>query len=355
MDLNTTHTANIFQAILAGLVVALVTCLAAIWLARRLNLMDIPGSSPHKQHLSPTPLAGGMALILSLLILGFVFGIFADRELLPIFLAAGVIFAFGLWDDAHGMSAPVKLVGQFTATFILIGSGLYIRIFEYSGFFIGGQGTFFRALNLIVTCLWVVGITNAFNLTDSMDGLVAGLSAWALAFFMLATLDSGQGSLSLFSAILLGICLGITFFNQHPARLFLGDSGAQTLGFFLAAIGILYTPVGVHQTSSWFVPILLVGIPIFDTSLVFFSRLRRRKPFYKSNRDHTYHRLVCLGMAPGRAVMTMHLSALILNCLAFVAVSLPPVWANSIFITCLFAGIAFYFLFDRESIYKKLH
>jgi UDP-GlcNAc:undecaprenyl-phosphate GlcNAc-1-phosphate transferase len=343
-------TSYMFQAILVSLVVALAACWVAIRIARRLHLIDIPGSSPHKQHEFPTPLAGGIALVISLLILGVVFGIFGNRELLPILLAAAVIFAFGLWDDARGMSAPLKLVGQTAAVVILIASGFYIRIFEYPDFFIGGTGPFFRWMDWIVTWLWVVGITNAFNLTDSMDGLAVGLSAWALAFFTLATFDAGQPDLSLFSAILLGICLGIGFFNQQPAKLFLGDSGAQTLGFFLAAIGILYTPVGAYQTSSWFVPIMLVGVPIFDTSLVFFSRLRRGRAFYKSNRDHTYHRLVRLGMDPGRAVMTMHIAALILECLAFVAVSLAPLWANALFAVCLLAGVGLFFILDRRSI-----
>lgn len=343
-------TAYMFQAILVSLVVSLGASWLAIRMARRLKLIDIPNSSPHKQHKYPTPLAGGMALMLSLLAAGLVFGLFGDQELLPVLLAAAVIFGFGLWDDARGMSAPVKLIGQTLAVVILIASGFYIRIFEYTGFFIGGAGPFYRALNWGVTWLWVVGITNAFNLTDSMDGLAVGLSGWALAFFMLATFDSGQLQLSLFSAILLGICIGISFFNRHPARLFLGDSGAQTLGFFLAAIGIFYTPVGAYQTSSWFVPILLVGVPIFDTSLVFFSRLRRGQAFYKSNRDHTYHRLVSLGMDPGRAVMSMHLAALLLECVAFVAVSLPPLWANGIFIGCLLIGAVTFFILNRHPV-----
>ena len=211
-----------------------------------------------------------------------------------------------------------------------------------------GAGPFYRALNYLVTWLWVVGITNAFNLTDSMDGLSVGLSGWALAFFALATFDSGQLSLSLFSALLLGICLGISYFNRHPAKLFLGDSGAQMLGFFLAAIGMLYTPVGAYQTSSWFVPILLVGVPIFDTSLVFFSRLRRKQAFYQSGRDHTYHRLVQRGMDSGRAVMTMHFTALILECVAFVAVSLAPLLANGIFLVCVLGGVVLFFVLDRE-------
>jgi UDP-GlcNAc:undecaprenyl-phosphate GlcNAc-1-phosphate transferase len=120
------------------------------------------------------------------------------------------------------------------------------------------------------------------------------------------------------------------------------------LGFFLAAIGILYTPVGAFQTSSWFVPILLVGVPIFDTSLVFFSRLRRKQAFYQSGRDHTYHRLVKRGMDSGRAVMTMHFAALILECVAFVAVSLEPLLANSVFIVCILVGVVLFFVLDRH-------
>ena len=339
-------TAYMFQAILAGLVISLAACWLAIRIARRLDLIDVPNSSPHKQHKFPTPLAGGMALVLALIVLVSVFGLFADKELLSVLAASVVIFGFGLWDDAYGMSAPVKIVGQTIAVVILIASGLYIRIFEYQGFFIGGAGPVYRAMNYIVTWLWVVGITNAFNLTDSMDGLSVGLSGWALAFFTLATFDSGQLSLSLFSALLLGICLGISYFNRHPAKLFLGDSGAQTLGFFLAAIGILYTPVGAYQTSSWFVPILLVGVPIFDTSLVFFSRLRRKQAFYQSGCDHTYHRLVKRGMDSGRAVLTMHFAALILECVAFVAVSLSPLLANSVFVFCLLVGVVLFFVLD---------
>lgn len=347
MAFHVTSTAYMFQAILVSLPVSLAACWVAICIAKRLDLIDVPNSSPHKQHKFPTPLAGGMGLMISLLLVGLAFGLFRDAELLPVLLASGVIFVFGLWDDAKGMSAPVKTLGQTIAVVILIASGLHIRIFEYQGFFIGGSGPFYRALNYIVTWFWVVGITNSFNLTDSMDGLSVGLSSWALAFFTLATFDSGQVTLSLFSALLLGICLGITYFNRPPAKLFLGDSGAQTLGFFLAAIGMLYTPVGAYQTSSWFVPILLVGVPIFDTSMVFFSRLRRRKAFYKSSRDHTYHRLVKRGMDSGRAVMTMHLAALILECVAFVSVSLEPLWANGVFGGCILAGVILFFVLDR--------
>jgi UDP-GlcNAc:undecaprenyl-phosphate GlcNAc-1-phosphate transferase len=201
-------------------------------------------------------------------------------------------------------------------------------------------------LDQLLTLLWIVGVTNAFNLVDSMDGLSVGLSAWAFAFFTLAMLDSQQHELSLLSAVLLGICIGLYFYNATPARLFLGDAGAQGLGLLLATIAILYTPLETYQTSTWFVPILLVGVPIFDTSLVFFSRLRRGKRFYQGSMDHTFHRLVANGFEPGRAVLAMHLAALCLECAAFVAVSLPPLQSNLVFLACLLAGAGWMIYLD---------
>ena len=132
-------------------------------------------------------------------------------------------------------------------------------------------------LNIALT--FVLGYWNhqCMNLVDSMDGLVVGLAAIASAFFMLVTVDAGQTSLSLLSAILLGSSIGMMYFNALPARTFLGDSGAQFLGFVLAALAIAYTPPGLPQPSSWFVPILLLSVPIFDTTLVTISRLQAEK------------------------------------------------------------------------------
>jgi UDP-GlcNAc:undecaprenyl-phosphate GlcNAc-1-phosphate transferase len=337
---------DIFLGTLGGVLVTLITGWLGIRLAVRLKLMDIPGALPRKQHPLPTPYAGGIALFLSLLVLLIGSGMWKSIELRGLYLAGLVIFVFGIWDDYKKLPPAVKLCGQLLAAIILIYSGVYIRIFESSQFFIGGHHEFVW-LDLGVTLFWIVGVINAFNLVDSMDGLAVGLSAWAFAFFMLATLDSQQRVLSVLSAMVLGICLGLLFYNTTPARLFLGDAGAQSLGLLLATIAILYTPQVPYQKSSWFVPILLVGVPIFDTALVSFSRLRRRKPFYLGGMDHTYHRLVFLGFEPGRAVLAMHMAALMLECAAFVALSLPPGQANGIFFGCLAAGFLCIFYLDN--------
>ena len=130
--------------------------------------------------------------------------------------------------------------------------------------------------NILLTFIWMIGMTNVYNLVDSMDGLAVGLSAIAAAFFILVTKDAAQTHLSSHSVIILGCCIEMLYFNALPAQTFLGNSGSQSLGFMLAAMAIAYTPPGIPQPSSWFVPVLLLDELIFDTSLVFISRLRQK-------------------------------------------------------------------------------
>jgi UDP-GlcNAc:undecaprenyl-phosphate GlcNAc-1-phosphate transferase len=323
----------IFWAILATLAITPL----AIKVAVHFQLIDQPNSSPHKIHQQPVPKAGGIAMGLAIILISFLGGNFQSNAIRAILLASTVIFLFGLWDDTHRLSPGWKLVGQVLATVILISQGVHIRML--------GSLT---VLNLALTLLWTIGITNAFNLVDSMDGLAVGLAAIASAFFMLVTVDAGQPALSLLSAIILGSSIGILYFNTLPAHTFLGDSGAQFIGFLLAALAIEYTPPGLPQPSSWFVPILLLSVPIFDTSLVTVSRLKQRRAVYQAGLDHTYHRLVNLGLPSSRAVLTMHLAAIVSGCLAFMALPLAPLWANVIFLSALLVGTFLLFWLENK-------
>jgi UDP-GlcNAc:undecaprenyl-phosphate GlcNAc-1-phosphate transferase len=337
-----------FQSILAGIILTGLISPFMIRLAHQMGLLDRPGIQAHKQHTAPVPLAGGMIILIVLLALFFVLGL-ERMNLAGVLWPALIIFAFGLWDDFKRLSALQKFFGQLLGAVAVVASGVSIQVFENSAFYIGGNPLIYVWLDRLLTVFWLVGVTNALNLVDSMDGLALGLSGWALAFFMLVTYDSNQIALSMLTALLLGICLGLYYFNAPPARLFLGDSGAQFLGFLIAVIAILYNPLDRFQASSWFLPILLLGVPIFDTSLVFFSRLRRGRPVYQAGRDHTYHRLVALGVGAERAVQLMHLAALVLSCIAFIALGLPPLPANLLFAVCLFlAVITFYYLDDPK-------
>ena len=328
---------HLFPFIFWAIVTTLAVTPLAITVATRFQLIDHPNSSPHKIHLHPIPKASGLAIGLVIISLNLLSGNMQSDAIRAILLSSLVIFLFGLWDDTYKLSPLWKLMGQVLGTVILISQGVYVRM-------LGPM----LILNLILTFLWVIGITNAFNLVDSMDGLVVGLAAIASAFFMLVTIDAGQPSLSLLSAIILGSSIGMMYFNALPARTFLGDSGAQFLGFVLAALAIAYTPPGLPQPSSWFVPILLLSVPIFDTTLVTISRLKQRRAVYQAGLDHTYHRLVNLGLPSSRAVLTMHLSAIVSGCLAFMALPLAPLWANAIFVAALLTGLFFLFWLEKK-------
>ncbi len=336
----------VFSNILIGLILSLVLGQAAIWFSRRVGLMDLPGALPHKQHKNPTPLAGGLAIVLTLLAGGLVFNLPMVKQLWTVLLPTLIIFGVGLWDDFKRLPAWVKFVGQITAGILLIALGTYVQIIPH--LFLGLPGHTNIIVNWLITLIWVIGITNAFNFVDSMDGLVIGLSGIAVAFLVLVTLDSTQAILLQLLTLLLGVCAGLFFYNLTPARLFIGDSGAQAIGFLLASVAILYTPENYPQASSWFLPILVLGVPIFDTCLVVFSRLRRREPFYHAGRDHTYHRLVDFGLDTPHAVAVMHLSAIALGCTAFIALNLVPLYANILFGVVCVTGAAALFYLDRK-------
>jgi UDP-GlcNAc:undecaprenyl-phosphate GlcNAc-1-phosphate transferase len=339
MELQVTSISFIFESILVSSLVTALLAWGSIQIANRTGLVDMPNSAPHKKHHTPTPIAGGLALYGSLLLTAWWSGLYRNPNVVAMYVAALPVFLFGLWDDYKEISPLMKLIGQSLAVVILITFGVSIKVFESPEFFYSFPGQINIYLDWLLTYLWIVGITNAFNFVDSMDGLALGLAGLATTFFILVTLDSGQTFLSRQSALLLGACIGLYFFNSPAAKLFLGDSGAQTLGFILAVVAIDYRPLGAFQLSSWVVPIMLLAVPIFDMTLVVVSRIRRGKPIYSAATDHTYHRLVALGLGSGKSVLIMQVASLLLGCLAFVVLTRPPLVANSIFIAVIILGV----------------
>lgn len=338
MSILFTHSIHIFEILGLSIVLTFILAPLGIKFARRFELIDIPGSSSHKRHEKPTPLAGGTVLLVSLLIIATLFLLWEDMRVRAILASSVIIFSFGLWDDFYGLSAPQKILGQVLASVLLIWMGVSVHFLDH-------LHLPFLTSNIIslgnwgITVFWLVVASNAFNLIDSMDGLAIGLGGIAFAFFTVISFVSGQAALSALSATLLGVCIGLYFYNISPAHLFLGDSGSQSLGFILASIAILYNPEGLPQASSWFVPILLLGVPLFDTTLVVFSRLYRRKPIFQSDLGHTYHRLIRLGLDSRHAVLIMHISALLLSCIAIVALSVSHFISNTLFFITMSTGL----------------
>lgn len=318
-----------------------------IGITQKSGLLDIPGKFTHKVHNKPVPLAGGTALMFTLVPLCFFLGIWKYEFIKTLLIAVVFIYLFGLLDDIYGLSAIFKLTGQITVCLYLVFSGEYVHLVSSIQVpFLSDQVS--TGFDIGITLFWLIGVTNAMNMIDSKDGIATGLSGIAFLFLVLVTSLSGQVDLTEISIVLLGITIGIYFYNVTPAHLFLGDSGSQTLGFLVAMIAMEYAPIGLSPISSWFVPILLVGMPIFDTSLVVYSRLRQGQPIHKANLDHTYHRLVAFGLDDRRAVLTIHLTAILLSLVAFVTFYLPPTVANIIFGVILVVGMVIVIYSDRH-------
>jgi len=282
------------------LVAALVCAAGATPVAKRVavrwGIVDVPAA--RKVHTRPTPLMGGVAIYLAFVTALVVFGDrFYVRQVVGILLGATFCSLLGLVDDRKSVGALAKLAGQVAAAAILVVSGVQVLLFAQP------------ILNVLLTILWVVGITNALNLLDNMDGLAGGIATVAAAFYLLMAAMSGQYLVGLLAVALLGACLGFLLYNLNPATIFMGDAGSLFLGFVLAAVGIkLRFPSNVTFVT-WMVPVMVLGLPIADTTLVFISRLRRGlNPLTTPGRDHISHRLVRLGLTPREAVLTLYLA-----------------------------------------------
>lgn len=266
----------------------------AKWAALKLGIIDQPAA--RKVHSEPIPRFGGIAMYGAVIVALLVFGErFRVNQLVSILLGATWVSFLGVWDDRWGLRPILKFSGQIVGALILIATGVQVQFLPSN------------VLNWIVTAVWVVGLTNAINFLDNMDGLSGGIAAIASAFFLLMAVQSGQYLVGALSAALLGASVGFLVYNFNPASIFMGDTGSLFLGFMLAALGIKLRFPGNTDVVTWMVPVIVLGVPIFDTTLVVFSRLRRGLHPVTPGRDHTSHRLVRMGFTQREAVMALYL------------------------------------------------
>ncbi len=281
---------------LSALVLAVGGTPAVRWLALKLGVIDKPAA--RKIHAAPVPLLGGVAIYGAFIVALFLFG---DRryvnEVVGIFVGASLVSLMGAIDDSRGLGAYVKLAGQLIAAGVLVLSGVQVQL---------GPAW----LNVAITLLWVVGITNAMNLLDNMDGLSGGIAMIAAIFFTLLAALSNQYLVGALAATLAGASAGFLFYNWNPAYIFMGDAGSLFLGFLLAAVAIKLRFPSNSITVTWMIPLLVLAVPIFDTSLVFISRLRRgQNPLTTPGKDHISHRLAFLTGSRREAVLICYLLA----------------------------------------------
>lgn len=337
-----------FAAFLIGGTASFLLAPLTIWLAKLLNVVDQP--SERKVHRLPIPRLGGLAVCGGVVaaLAGVYLGFPSFRELLAfrhVFLEKGeiatvvtlekqimgivagltAVLILGIWDDKRGVPAVPKLLIQIIASYVALDYG--VRIFGLRLPFGTDYLQFPLLISQIVTVFWIIGFMNAMNLADGLDGLAAGLAAIAAGTFLAVAIIQAETKVvfitkqlqlaAFLSAALCGACLGFLPCNFAPARVFLGDGGALSIGFLLGAI----TVIGTLKTTavfSFMIPVIVVALPVLDVSLAIIRRFRKKAGITQPDREHLHHQMLARGWTTREVVLLVYVLTLILSVFAIV-------------------------------------
>jgi UDP-GlcNAc:undecaprenyl-phosphate GlcNAc-1-phosphate transferase len=270
--------------------------------AVRMGMVDRPG--PRKIHLEPIPLLGGIAIYAAVILALLVsYSGQAHSQILGILAGATLLLLVGTLDDRGLLHHQVKLfLAMPLAGLIVLASGIRAQVFS-----IVRPGPLSSLADAAVTVFWITGITAAFSILDYMDGVCAGVAAVAALFLAILAILNGQVLVSTLAAAVVGAALGFLRWNFSPAKIFMGDGGAMLLGFLVAALALKLRVSAASPNAAWLVPIFILVVPIFDTTLVSLSRLRRGLvPFASPGKDHAGHRLANSGLGTRVSVLIMY-------------------------------------------------
>jgi UDP-GlcNAc:undecaprenyl-phosphate/decaprenyl-phosphate GlcNAc-1-phosphate transferase len=289
------------------------------YLALRLGIVDKPAA--RKLHVQTTPLLGGLAIYAALVIALLLFSPPQHlRELGGILSGAAFLALIGGLDDKYNLGIRVRLVAMAVAALAVVAVGIQIRLFGSPW------------LDIPITILWIVTVTNAVNFNDNMDGLAAGLTAIGAAFFMIIAFSQELSLVSTLAAGLLGSAVGFLIYNFSPASSFMGDMGALVLGFILAILGIKLNFATQPPGVTWMIPLLVLALPLSDILLVVATRLREGRSPAQAGKDHTSHRLLSLGLSQRKAIFVLYAFCAVFGIFALVVSLTEPstAWAVGI-------------------------
>ncbi len=309
-------------------------------IAIKMGLISHP--RPDRWHKYPTALLGGTGIYLAAVFSALLLGL-AGKNALGLFLGATFLFIVGLLDDLLHLTPYIKLFTQIIAGSIAVLFGLII----------GLPFNIFLAIPL--TLLWLIGITNAFNLLDNIDGLAAGIAAISSLMLFFSSLTSSNNPLGIFGLILAGAALGFLPYNFNPAKIFMGDSGSMFLGYSLAVISITGATQHISKLLiTMIIPVLILSVPIFDTIFVMIARKLQGKRIFEGGKDHTSHRLITLGLSPRKTVLLLYVISIAFGSIAFLYLHISLFVISAIaFLAIVILLIFGIFLFEVTSDKKR--
>lgn len=327
----------LYVSIIAAFVASILLTPLVKRLAFKIGAVDAPNY--RKVHARIMPRLGGLAIFLSFLIAVAIFQpILIINEngsnfLLAIIIGACIIVATGVVDDMREISAKAKLVGQLIAALIVIFvGGIQIEMITLP--FVGELN--FGLLSIPLTIIWIVGITNAINLIDGLDGLAAGVSTIALITLAVMAIIMNNMFVLAIAAILAAATIGFLFYNFHPAKIFMGDTGALFLGFMISVLALL----GFKNVTvvSFIIPVIILGVPISDTFFAIVRRVRMKKKWSDPDKSHLHHRLLDMGFTHRQTVLIIYGIAIMFG-LAAVIFSMAKVWGAILLVAVILTAI----------------
>lgn len=312
---------DIFGAFFIAIIVSYGFTPLARQIAFKIGLLDHPNNK--KTHAHPTPLLGGLSIFLAFFT-AVLFTTDANNYLYGILAGGAILLVLGMVDDKLGMMPRMKISGQILVALIAYKAG--IRVITFEDYYV----------SMFFTVFWIVGITNAFNLLDNLNGLSSGIAGIASLFFGIMALRDSQIYIAVLCFSLAGACFGFLRHNFPKAKIFMGDSGSMFLGFTLASVAILGSWKTDKISLSLSLPVLVLGYPIFDTTLVTFLRFIEKRSIFLGGKDHSSHILASLGFKKKRAVLLIYLICISLgSCALLMTISTPKTATALLMITGL--------------------
>ncbi len=294
-----------FWGIIIAYLVVITVVPYVIKFAYRIGAVDIP--SERKVHSVPVPRIGGLAIFIGYITSILMF--FPSSELRTgIIISSSIIVVLGILDDLYNISPKQKLLGQLVAAIVLVFHGVQIG-FLTNPF---GGTIYLGYFAIPLTIFWIIGVTNAVNLIDGLDGLAAGTSAISAIVLSIVAFSQGISSIGFMALILAASCVGFLWYNFNPAKIFMGDTGSMLLGLNLAVISVMSVTKSIAVLSI-FVPIIILGVPLFDTLFAIIRRYQKNQPIFKADKEHLHHCLLNKGLSHKKTVLFIYLINIILG------------------------------------------
>ncbi len=282
-------------------------------LAFKIGAVDIPKDN-RRMHKKPTARLGGLAIFFGFIISALIFST-PSAEIIGMLIGSLIIVILGVFDDKYALSAKLKLVVQIVAALCPVLAGIRIDFIKVPSFISEYGYIGLGWLAIPITIIWIVGVTNAVNLLDGLDGLACGVSSISSLTLLIIAIIVREGDVAFITSALAGACFGFLPYNFNPAKLFMGDTGALFLGFILSTISVqgLFKGYAIISIAA---PLLILGLPLFDTASAILRRLKNHQPIMSPDRGHLHHRLVDAGFSQKQAVLTIYLLCIILCAIA---------------------------------------